>query len=126
MRATLHKQRLRKVPQAPKQVRDFSASINRRSEDVRVLSVVIAELELGDIERHIFPAHFVECADHAALEDRPKAFNGLSVDCANDILASRMVNGGVWIILVERIVARILIGTKQADPNATPLRGRTR
>ncbi len=74
-----------------------SASLNRRSEDVRVLPIVIAELELGNIERHIFPAHFVECADNAALEDRPEAFDGLSMNCANDILTSRMVNNAMWI-----------------------------
>jgi hypothetical protein len=44
-----------------------SASFDRRSENVRVLPVIIAELELGNVERHIFAAHFVERADHAAL-----------------------------------------------------------
>jgi hypothetical protein len=28
----------------------------------------------------------MECADNAALEDRPEAFDGLSVDRSNDIL----------------------------------------
>jgi hypothetical protein len=87
----------------------------RRSENVRILPVVISELELGNIERHIFAAHFVERADHAALENRPEAFDGLCVNCSNDILASRMVNSRVWVIPVERIVAWILIGAKQAD-----------
>jgi hypothetical protein len=73
----------------------FSTSLDRRSEYVRVLPVVIAELEFGDIERHIFSAHLVKCADHAALENRPEAFDGLSVDCTDDILASGMINGGV-------------------------------
>ena len=91
------------------------ASLDRRSEDVGVPPVVIAELELGDIERHVFAAHFVERADNAALENRPEAFDGLGMDCANDILTTRMVNSRVRIVLVERIVARILIGTKQAD-----------
>jgi hypothetical protein len=93
----------------------YLTTLDRRSEDIRVLSIVVAELELGDIERHIFAAHFVECADHATLENRPETFNGLSVNCANDILPSRMVNSRVRVILVERIVARILIGAKQAD-----------
>jgi hypothetical protein len=92
------------------------ASLDRRSEDIHILPVIITELELGDIERHVFAAHFVEGADHAALEDRPEAFDGLSVDCADDILTSRMVNSRVWIVLIEGIVAGILIGTKQADP----------
>ena len=57
----------------------FSASPDRRSEDIRVLSIIIAELELRNIKRHIFPADFVERADHATLEDRPEAFDDLSV-----------------------------------------------
>jgi hypothetical protein len=48
-------------------------SINCVSEDIRVPPIVITELELCNIERHIFPAHFVERADAAALEDRPEA-----------------------------------------------------
>jgi hypothetical protein len=60
-------------------------SINRRSEDVRILPVIISELELGNIERHIFPAHFMERADNTAFEDRPEAFDGLSMDCADNM-----------------------------------------
>lgn len=91
-------------------------SFDRRSEDILVLPIVITELELGNIERHVFSAHFVERADHAALEDRPKSLDGLSMDGADDILASRMVNGRVWVVRVERIVAWVLIGAKQTDP----------
>jgi hypothetical protein len=89
-------------------------SHDRRSKNVRVVTVIISELELGDIQRHIFAAHFVECADDAALEDRPEAFDGLRVDCADDILTARMVNSRVRVIPIERIVGRILIRTKQA------------
>jgi hypothetical protein len=48
----------------------YSESFICRSENVRVSPIVISELELGNIERHIFAAHFVERADHSALEDR--------------------------------------------------------
>jgi hypothetical protein len=68
------------------------ASPDRRPEDIRVPPVVIAELELGNVKRHIFAAHFVECAYYAALEDRPESLNGLSVNRADDILTPRMVN----------------------------------
>jgi hypothetical protein len=91
-------------------------ALDRRSEDIRIFPVIISKLELGNIERHIFAAHFVECADHAAFENRPKPFDGLSMDCSDNILTARMVNSRVRIILVKRIVAGILIGTKQADP----------
>ena len=94
----------------------MSAPINSRSENIGVLPVIVAELELRNIKRHIFPAHLVECADHTALEDRLEALNGLSMNCADDVLPSRMVNGRVWIVTVKRFVAWILIGAKQADP----------
>ena len=93
----------------------LSASLDRRSENVRVLAIIIAELELCNIERHIFAAHFVECADHAALENRPEAFNGLRVNCADDILASGVVNDAMRIFAVKAPVCGPLIGTKQAD-----------
>src|SRR5690242_10606340 len=91
------------------------APINSRSEDVCVLPVVITELELGDIKRHIFSAHFVERADYAAFEDRPEAFDGLGVNGADDILTARMVNSCVREIFVEDVVCGPLIGAKQAD-----------
>jgi hypothetical protein len=53
-------------------IHGWLASANRRSENVRITAVVISELKFGDIQRHIFGTHFVECADNAALEDRPK------------------------------------------------------
>jgi hypothetical protein len=92
-----------------------SASLYCCSENVSVPPVIIAELELGNIERHIFAAHFVECADHAALEDRPEPFDCLSVNCADDVLASRMVNGRVRKIFVESPISGPLISAKQAD-----------
>ena len=90
-------------------------SLDRCSENVRVLPVVVTELELGDVERHVFTAHFVERADNAALEDRPEAFDSLRVDCPYDVLAPGMVNSSVREIFVEALVSGPLIGAKQAD-----------
>src|SRR6266567_2337344 len=70
----------------------FSASADRRSEDVRVLPVVVTELELGNVQRKIFLADLVEGADHAAFDDRPEAFNGVGVGCADDVLTVRVVD----------------------------------
>jgi hypothetical protein len=75
------------------------ASPNCCPEDVRILTVVIAELELGDIQRHILPAHFVECSGDATLEDRPEAFDGLSVDRADHILAVGMINDPLFLFI---------------------------
>jgi hypothetical protein len=87
-----------------------SASLNRRAEDVRVLTVIITELELGHIQRHIFPAHFVKCANNTALENRPEAFDGLSVNCTDNILPFGVVNNAMRIFTIEPLVANPLIG----------------
>jgi hypothetical protein len=97
-------------------MRPALASFDRRTENVRILPVIITELELGDIERHIFPAHFVECADYAALEYRPEALDCLSVNCADDILSFGMINDAMWIFAVKTLVTNPLIGAKQAYP----------
>jgi hypothetical protein len=36
------------------------APTDRRSEDIRILAVIIAELELRDVQRQIFLADFVQ------------------------------------------------------------------
>src|ERR1700737_2098215 len=73
------------------------ASSDCRSENIRVLSIVVAELKLSDVERHIFAAHFMERSDYTALEYRPKAFDGLSMDCSDDVLAPGVVHSGMRI-----------------------------
>jgi hypothetical protein len=92
-----------------------SASPNRRSENVRVTTIIIAELKFRNIKRHVFAAHFVECSDHSTLNDRPETLDGLSMNHANDVLAMDMVNGGVWIFFVEMFVADPLISAEQAN-----------
>jgi hypothetical protein len=42
-------------------------------EDVGVMAIIVAELEFGDIKRQIFFADLMKGADHAALDQRPKA-----------------------------------------------------
>jgi hypothetical protein len=92
-----------------------SASINCLSEYVLVQPVIIPELEFGNIQREIFLADFVEGSDHAALQDRPKAFDGLRMDSSDDVLAASMINSGMGVVLGKGIVAPELIGAEQAD-----------
>ena len=47
---------------------------NRRTKDICVIAIIIAELELGNIQRHVFLADLVEAPDDPALENRPEAF----------------------------------------------------
>jgi hypothetical protein len=92
-----------------------SASSNRFSKDVRIETVVVAELKFSNVQRHIFRADFVERADHAALEDRPEALNRVGVNRTDDILALAVVNRGVREFLVQPAVAVPSIGCEQAN-----------
>src|ERR1700683_869343 len=92
-----------------------SAACYRLPEDVGVMPIVVAELELRDVERHIFLADLMECTDNAALNQRPKALDCLSVNCANNVFASSVVNRLVRVFLAQVLVADPLIGAEQAD-----------
>lgn len=69
-----------------------SASTYRCAKNVSIHAVIIAELKLGNIQRHVFGADLVERADHASFEDRPKAFNRVRVNRADDVLMPSVVN----------------------------------
>ena len=64
----------------------LSTAFNRRSENVVVEPIIVPELELRNVKMQILFADVVECANDTALEDRPKAFNRLGVNCPNNIL----------------------------------------
>jgi hypothetical protein len=59
-----------------------SSARNCRPENISILAIVVAELKLGDVQRHIFGADLVERADRAAFEDRPETLNRIRVDRA--------------------------------------------
>ena len=84
-------------------------------EHVGITAVIVSELKLGDVERHIFGGHFVECADHATLEDRPETLNRVGMDRADNVLAFAVVNDGV--IEGAQIIAVVArrVGRQQTD-----------
>jgi hypothetical protein len=86
----------------------------RFSENIGIKAIVIAELEFRDVQREVFGADLVERADNAPLEDRPEAFNGLSVDGAANILPGGMVNCLMREISVEVLVTNPFVGAEQA------------
>ena len=57
----------------------LSASADRCAEDIRISPIVVTELKFRDVERHVLRTLRVQCAHHATLEDRPEAFDCLSV-----------------------------------------------
>src|SRR6266705_861314 len=64
-----------------------SAACYRRPEDIGVVPMVVAELEFGDVQRQILPADLVIAAHDPALDEGPEAFDCLSVNRANDVIA---------------------------------------
>ena len=87
-----------------------------RTEDIRIGAVVVAELKLSNVEREIFGADFVECADHAALEDRPEAFNRVRVNGADAILIALLWStSGLRMLVVQSVIALPLVGREQAN-----------
>jgi hypothetical protein len=92
-----------------------SAACYRSGEDIGIVPVVVAELELGDVQGHVLLADLMEGPDDAALEDRPEAFNGLSVNRADDVFARGVLDDLVGIELFDVPVAGPFVGAKQAD-----------
>jgi hypothetical protein len=92
-----------------------SASRNRGSEDVRVLAIIVTELEFSNIERKVLFADFVEAPHNTTLDQRPEALDCLRVNRADDVLAFGVVNGRVRIFPVKFLVSLPLVGAEQAD-----------
>jgi hypothetical protein len=72
-----------------------SAASYGRPEDIWIVPVVVAELELSHIERQIFVANLVERPHHSAFDERPETLSRIRMDRADDIFALGMVNGSV-------------------------------
>ncbi len=80
---------------------DVSATCYRLSKNIRVQPVVVSELKLSNIERHVLGADLVECADNAAFQDRPEPFNRVGVNRANNVLVFAVLDVGVRKFLTE-------------------------
>jgi hypothetical protein len=93
----------------------MSALTYCRAEDVAVLAIVVAELELRNIQRQVFLADLVERADTAPFEDRPEAFNRVRVNCTNDVFAAAVLDDGVRVFLIQMPVAGPLVSHEKAD-----------
>jgi hypothetical protein len=93
-----------------------SAACYRDPENIGVVAVVISELELGNVQRHVLGADLVERADNAAFEDAPKAFNRVRVNRADNVFMSAVADAGVLrIFAAQRVVGAQVVGGEQAD-----------
>jgi len=92
-----------------------SATTYGRPEDVRVVPIIVPELEFRNIERQIFAADLVVGPDHSSFDERPEALNRIGMDRADNMLADRA--GGQLGRPVKKGIERLL--------RATPPGGRT-
>jgi hypothetical protein len=90
-----------------------SAACYRRLKHIRIEAVVISELKLRDVKRHIFGRHFMERADHTAFEDAPKAFNRVRVDRADNVLLFVVLHSLAG-IFDQPVVNLIIVGRQQS------------
>jgi hypothetical protein len=91
------------------------ADAHCRTEDIAIVSVVIAELKLGDVQRQILSRNLVKCADNTALKDGPKALNRVCVNGTHHILPASMVNDRVGVSRIQPFIANPLIRAEQAN-----------
>src|ERR1700675_3417112 len=92
-----------------------SAACYRGTKNIGVVAVVVAELELGNIQRHVLGADLMERADHATLEDRPEALNRVRVHSADNVFFRAVANGSVRKLFPECVVSPHVIGGEQTD-----------
>ena len=86
------------------------------SKNVRIQAIVIAKLEFSNVQRQILVANLMECCDDAALNQRPKAFSRICMNCTKDIFAFAMVNNAVIVeVVAQRLVRTPCIRADQAN-----------
>lgn len=91
------------------------ARLYRRTENVRILAVVVSELELIDVERKIFLGHFMERTNDAPLNDTPESFNGVRVNRAAYILIAAVMDNAEWIFTPKVVIALVFVCGKQTN-----------
>ena len=91
------------IEQAARYIRSraWSARLYRCAEDVRIQALVVPKLKLVDVEMQIFLADLMKCPNDAAFHDGPEAFDAVGMYRANDILALRVIDDLVRILLAQ-------------------------
>lgn len=83
------------------------------SEHVGILAVVMAIAELGQVQRQVVLTYLVIRADHAPLEQAPKAVQVRGVDISAHILTLEMIDGLVRELSFESGIAGMFVGRHQ-------------
>lgn len=90
-----------------------SATRYEQIDEIGIAARIVPELEFVDVEWHVGIRQLVISADHPALEQRPEAFDVLSVNRTDDVLSFGVVNGFMWVLRSEAAIADPLVGREQ-------------
>jgi hypothetical protein len=95
---------------------DASASSYCFAKNVGILSIVVAELKLIQVQRQIFLADVVIGADDATLEQRPEAFDVVRMHFAAHVFILGMLNGFVRqpACRLQIVITAMVIGGDEA------------
>jgi hypothetical protein len=92
-----------------------SATTYSRAQDVRVVPIVVPKFKLRNVERQIFAADLVISSDDTALGERPEALDRVRVDCADDVLADRVVEGLMREAVLEPLITGAAFDFRRDD-----------
>jgi hypothetical protein len=99
-----------------------SASCYDVAEHIRIVAVIMAELELRQVERQVLLADVVVRPNDAALQQRPERFDAVGVNLPAHILASAMADGFMSKAYgVQMRVTAMLIGCYKVNGPADSL-----
>src|SRR5665213_651698 len=87
-----------------------SAACYRRTKNIGVIPVVVAELKLRNVQRKILFADLVERAHDSPLKQRPEAINRLRVDGTKNVFTRAVADNAMRILLADVVIAAVVIG----------------
>jgi hypothetical protein len=116
--------RLQSTEATASQYASASASRDRLAENIGFAAVVVAELELGEIQREILLADVVVSADDSAFKQRPEAFDVIGMHFAAHIFVRFVINRIVRESLTKFLVVRAFVRCDQIDSDTASLTNR--
>jgi hypothetical protein len=94
---------------------DSSASCYGFTKDIRVLSVIVAKLKLGQIQWQILFADVMELAHDAALQERPERFDVVGMHLATNVFAFAVADRFVRETGFEPAITGLFVGCYQVN-----------
>lgn len=104
----------------------YSAACYQQIEHTGVLSVIVPESELGEVERKVLLRNVMETPHDSAFEQCPKAFDAVGMNDSTDIFASSVpYNFMRQSARCEHPITSMFIGIDKLDPIANCLADET-